>query len=81
MVAKAVSGIDGQVDFVDLPSPEPDEYFVSLQSLGDGGWILDPQFASATESGLRLQAIDTNNRQTIDLPSGVVRSLDPTSDW
>ncbi len=79
VLAKAISASDGRARFADLPSPEPTEYFVSLQSLGDGGWILDSKFAAAANSGFRLKPLAGNDPQNIDLPRGAVRPLAPTN--
>ncbi len=73
-IAKAVSASDGRANFPDVPSPEPAEYFVSLQSLGDGGWILDQKFAGA-DNGLRIKPLADNQQQKIKLPRGAVRPL------
>lgn len=77
-LAKAISASDGRAHFANVPSPEPTEYFVSLQSLGDGGWILDSKFA-ATNSGVRLKPLANHDQQTIELPRGAVRPLTPNN--
>lgn len=75
-IAKAISTSDGRAYFTEVPSPEPAEYFVSLQSLSDGGWILNSKY-SATNCGLRLKPLAINEQQKIELPRGAVRPLTP----
>ncbi len=78
-LAKAISASDGRAHFADVPSPEPTQYFVSLQSQSDGGWILDSKFAAAANSGFRLKPLAGNDQQTIELPRGAVRPLTPNT--
>ncbi|WP_146405657.1 carboxypeptidase regulatory-like domain-containing protein [Allorhodopirellula heiligendammensis] len=77
-LAQAVSASDGRAYFQNMPLPEPSEYLVSLQSLGDGGWILDPKYAQAAKSRLRLQPLTDSELQTIELPRGAVSALTPS---
>ncbi len=39
IVARAITSADGKARFVNLPNPQPTEYFVSLESVSEGGWI------------------------------------------
>ena len=75
VLTQAVSATDGVARFADVPSPEPDRYHVSLASIGDGGWILDPQYLKPADSGLTLHPLATAAIQQIKLPSGAVRPL------
>ncbi len=74
-LAYAVSAADGIARFPQLPVPEPTEYFVSLESIGDGGWILDQKFTTTSTSGIRLKPLVDNASQQIALPRGAVRPL------
>ncbi|TWU20662.1 hypothetical protein Pla52o_45410 [Novipirellula galeiformis] len=78
ILAEAVSSTDGIARFAETPLPQPDEYFVSLSSLGDGGWILDAKYLKPTDSGLKLKSLATDDPQQIKLPRGAVRPLTPT---
>lgn len=74
-IAQAVSAADGVARFADIPSPEPDEYFVSLASLGDGGWMLDTKYLNPADSGFTLKPLSSDDRQRIEIPRGAVRTL------
>jgi hypothetical protein len=75
-LAQAITSADGHAHFPSLPSPEPDQYFVSLESSGDGGWILDTKFADAGKNGLTLRPFSEASQQQIELPRNAVRSLE-----
>ncbi|MCO8123087.1 hypothetical protein NHH03_15170 [Stieleria sp. TO1_6] len=77
VLAKAISASDGRAHFAEIPSPEPTEYFVALQSQGDGGWMLDSKFAKAAGNNLRLKPFAANDQQKIELPRGAIRPLTP----
>lgn len=77
VVAQAVSASDGRAAFLTVPDPEPSEYCVSLQSMGDGGWILDAKYAEPSQSHVRLAPFADQDQQTIELPGGAVRPLMP----
>ena len=74
-VAQAVSASDGVARFAGIPSPEPEEYFVSLASLGDGGWMLDTKYLKPADSGFTLKPLSSDARQRIEIPRGAVRLL------
>ncbi|TWT73313.1 hypothetical protein [Allorhodopirellula solitaria] len=78
VLAQAVSAADGQATFREIPAPEPSEYSVSLQSLSDGGWILDPKYTNPAKSLVRLAPLGDGDPQTIELPRGAVRPLTRT---
>jgi len=75
VITQSISAADGTARFSGVPSPEPDEYFVSLESLSDGGWMLDAKYSQAADSGMTLKPLVTNDGQRIEIPSGAVRSL------
>lgn len=77
VVAQALTSSDGQAYFSKLPYPEPTEYAVSLDSVGDGGWTIDEQYTNAKDSGLRLAPLASNEQQQIDLPEDALQSLGP----
>jgi len=77
VLAQAISSTDGIAHFAETPHPQPDEYFVSLCSLGDGGWILDAKYLKPTDSGLKLKPLAEGDVQSIRLPRGAVRPLTP----
>ena len=76
-LAHAITSTDGHAHFPSLPSPEPDQYFISLESSGDGGWILDPKFTDAGKNGLTLRQFSDVSQKQIELPRNAVRSLEP----
>lgn len=78
VLSQAITQSDGQANFVDLPSPEPEVYFVSLESLGDGGWMLNRKVIDRTTASLRLKPLAENPSQSIDLPPGSVQPLHPS---
>jgi len=73
VLAEAISAMNGHVHFDRLPSPQPAEYFVSLESISDGGWMLDSKFGKAATSALRLKSLDEKTSQQLTLPRGAVR--------
>lgn len=75
VLCHAITQSDGQATFVDLPSPEPEVYFVVLESVGDGGWMLNRQVLDRATKSLRLKPLAENPSQSIDLPRGSVQSL------
>ncbi|MGB7328846.1 MAG: hypothetical protein WBD31_28465 [Rubripirellula sp.] len=74
IIAQAISASDGVARFTETPSPEPDQYFVSLASVSDGGWMLDAKFLGA-DNGIQLNPLATHAGQRIELPRGAVRLL------
>lgn len=77
VLAQATSASDGRAAFSTVPDPEPGEYCVSLQSMGDGDWILDAKYGEASKSNVRLAPLADHDQQTIELPPGAVRPLMP----
>lgn len=75
VISSAVTDGAGIARFAELPNPEPEQYWVSLISISDGGWILDNKYLEAQASGLQLGPIEGFERQTIRLPSDAVRPL------
>lgn len=78
VLTQAITQRNGQAIFVDLPSPEPEAYFVSLESVGDGGWILNPKITDRAIAPLRLKPLTDNPLQSIQLPPGSVQPLHPS---
>ncbi|EMI15339.1 signal peptide protein [Rhodopirellula maiorica SM1] len=81
VLAAAISSTDGIARFEHMPSPQPDEYFVSLCSLSDGGWILDAKYLKPSDSGLKLKSLATGEVQPIELPRSAVRPLTPINHY
>ncbi|SMP64236.1 hypothetical protein SAMN06265222_108190 [Neorhodopirellula lusitana] len=75
VLAQAISQHDGRARFTELPSPAPDQYFVSMESVSDGGWLLDSKITQAKQNAIRLDSFTQSPQQTIQLPRGAVRSL------
>lgn len=74
-LAQGVTGVDGVVRFSKLPSPAPPEWRLSMESIGDGGWILSSVYADPSTSQLMVEAMDEQNPPTVKLPQGAVQSL------
>lgn len=79
VLARAITSTDGKARFVDLPNPEPSEYFVSLESVSDGSWILDPKLTQRFTKTLRLDPLTQNANQSIELPPRSIQSLHRTT--
>lgn len=79
VVAQAITREDGQAVFANMPSPEPVKYSVSLESVSDGGWILDPQAMKRLSDSLELSSFADERIQRIVLPARSVKSLTPNS--
>ena len=77
VISQAISASDGVAHFANPPSPEPDAYFVSLASHGDGGWMLDSKYLKPAKTGMKLEPLAINDSQKIELPKGAVRPLAP----
>src|SRR5690606_25709283 len=77
VLAQAVSTSDGRASFHSVPDPEPGEYCVSLQSLGNGDWILDGEYGQAANRLVRLAPFADHHQQTIELPPSAVHPLAP----
>lgn len=75
VLAQGVSGVDGVVRFRKLPSPSPAAWRLSMESIGDGGWILSPVYADPSTSQLVVEAMDEQNPPTVKLPQGALQSL------
>jgi hypothetical protein len=76
-LATAVTGDDGKAYFTELPSPEPEQYRVSLESLGTGGWMLDPKVVEPFCETHLLDPLRRASPQQLVLPPRAVRPLDP----
>lgn len=74
-IVRSVTSTDGKARFVDVPDPEPAEYFVSLESASDGGWILDQDVTQRLTRKLRLKPLNQESSQTIELPSRSIKPL------
>lgn len=78
VLAQAISDIDGVATFTELPSPEPSAYCVSMESVSDGGWILDAKVVEKFTRPIRLNPFAVNSRHTIEIPKRSVISLNAT---
>ncbi len=75
VLAQAISQQNGNAYFPDVPSPEPDKYFVTLESLGDGGWMLDAAACESLTETSQLNALQSSPSQRIEIPNGAVAPL------
>ncbi|KAA1258452.1 hypothetical protein LF1_09720 [Rubripirellula obstinata] len=75
VLSQAITDDNGQAVFRDLPSPEPSPYFVTLESVSDGGWILDSRVIKRSRTKLELPPFSSQLVQEIELPSGSVKPL------
>jgi len=76
-LARAVTRDDGKAYFTDLPSPQPTQYRIELQSLGDGGWMLDPSVVESFCDSQVIKPFHASPSQELALPNRAVRSLHP----
>lgn len=77
VIAQAVSDDAGHATFDELPVPEPAHYFVSMESVGDGGWILDAKMLQRENAARQWPPFATTPIQRIELPPGSVKTLSP----
>ena len=75
MLAQSVSRQNGNAYFVDVPSPEPQKYFVTVESLSDGGWMLDASACQKLSQSISLKALESSPGQRIEIPDGAVHPL------
>lgn len=76
VLARASTQADGRAH-ISPPSPEPDEYFVAMESLGDGGWVLRPSVVTPLMKQIRLRPFADQPVQQIVLPNGAIKALTP----
>lgn len=76
VVAQAVTDGQGMAPFMECPSPEPDAYFVSLESVSDGSWMLDPDVVQRAAAAWKLQPFATQPEQTLKLPPRSIQVLE-----
>jgi len=74
-VLQGITDRNGQIRFADVPLSEPNEYFVSMESVGDGDWILDTKRLEKSQTPMRLQPFGTTPEQHLTLPPKSIRSL------
>lgn len=72
---QGVTADDGIVRFGQLPEPVPDRWYVAVESLGDGGWMLDPRYATPGGNGLTVDRLDEQQPATLELPKRAMRVL------
>lgn len=72
---QGITAVDGLVRFGELPQPLPERWYVAVESLGDGGWMLDPRYASPSENGLTVERLDEQQPATLELPKRAMRIL------
>lgn len=72
---QGVTADDGIVRFGELPEPVPDRWYVAVESLGDGGWMLDPRYATPDANGLTVDRLDEQQPATLELPKRAMRVL------
>ncbi|TWT50918.1 hypothetical protein Pla22_36610 [Rubripirellula amarantea] len=74
-LTQAITDASGNASQFQLPSPEPPKYFVTLESVSDGGWILDLNAIERTGIVLELSSFNLNPIQNIELPPQSVQPL------
>jgi len=74
-LVQGITTDDGIVRFNKLPQPPPELWYVALESVGDGGWMLDARYATPGTSDLTVTALDEAQPPTIELPKEAMRSL------
>lgn len=74
-LTQAITQDNGEARLPNIPSPEPAEYFVSLESFSDGGWILDPRATQRSGNALKLKSFAERLHQEIELPANSVKPL------
>ncbi|MGI9469594.1 MAG: hypothetical protein ACR2OA_20900 [Rubripirellula sp.] len=72
VIAQSVSRQDGNAYFSQVPSPEPAKYYVTVESLSDGSWGLNPQACQKLSESISLKALESSPAQRIDIPDGAV---------
>lgn len=75
-LAQAITANDGKAYFVNVPSPEPTQYRIELQSLGNAGWMLDPKVIDRFCKTQTLGPLNQNPAQQLSLPARSVRPLE-----
>lgn len=75
VLTRGVSNRNGNAALADLPSPEPETYHVALESISDGGWILNSKVVSKFCDSLRLKPFEQQTQQVIELPARAVQPL------
>lgn len=74
-VAQGITADDGIARFSKLPNPLPERWYVALESVGDGGWMLDPRYATPSPEGLTVDSLHEQDPPTIELPRQSIRLL------
>ncbi len=74
-LTRSISDRSGRASFQSLPSPEPEQYAVFMESNSDGGWILDSRIMTKFCDSLRLKPFSQVPNQIIELPKRAVQSL------
>ena len=72
VIAQSVSRQDGNAYFTNIPSPEPSCYYVTLESLSDGSWDLNPQACQKLSENITLKTFESSPCQQIEIPDGAV---------
>lgn len=75
VIAQSISRPDGNAYFTDVPSPEPTKYFVTVESLGDGGWMLDTKACEELSKSVSLEPLESVSSQRIEIPKRAVKIL------
>jgi len=75
VIAQAVSGQDGNAYFWQIPSPEPSNYYVTVESLSDGSWSLTPEACQKISENISLKALESSPSQQLGIPDGAVIAI------
>lgn len=75
VLAQSISGQDGNAYFTEVPSPEPPRYSVTVESIGDGGWMLNPEACQELSKITFLAPLESTQEQRIEIPAGAVQTL------
>lgn len=75
VLAQSISHQDGNAYFAEVPSPEPPKYFVTVESISDGGWILDAKACQEISKSISLEPLESSPEQRIEIPKGAIQQL------
>ena len=72
----SISRQDGNAYFTQVPSPEPSRYFVTVESISDGGWILDSEACQKLSESISLEPLESSRDQRIEIHDNLRRQRD-----
>lgn len=75
VIVQSISRRDGNAYFTDVPAPEPAKYFVTVESISDGGWMLDSKACEELSKSVSLEPLESASSQQIEIPKHAVKIL------